>query len=175
MAEPFVEWISRHDFVLTLEPDSPTRGANTIDLAWASPALVRMGVMTEVVENLHTTTSDHQTLRSTIVLQGSPQATAKGRFRPDTTNPEEFERSLRGVLPRVEGALFPEPTLEQLDRLTEEITTAIFTALAASTKRATGTGTGQPWWNQSCREEAAAHRRARADLGLNNEMTAEAK
>jgi hypothetical protein len=131
--------------------------------------------MTEVAEDLHTT-SDHQTLRSTIVLQGSPQAATKGRFRLDTTNPEEFERSLKGVLPRVGKAMFTgRPTLEQLDRLTEEIATAISTALAASTKRVTGTGTGQPWWNQSCREAATAHRRARADLGLDNEMTVQAK
>ena len=132
--------------------------------------------MTEVAEGLHTT-SDHQTLRSTISLQGSPQeSAAKGRFRPETTDPEEFERSLKGVLPRVQEALFTgRPTLGQLDRLTEEVTNAIATALAASTKRAMGTGTGQPWWNQSCREAAAAHRRARADLGLNSETTDQAK
>ena len=108
------------------------------------PALARMGVMTEAAEDLHTT-SDHQTLRSTIALQGSPQAGAKGRFRLDTTDPEEFVRSLIGVLPRVETAMFTSrPTLEQLDRLTEEITTAISTALAASTKRATGTVRAPP-------------------------------
>ncbi|OXV07009.1 hypothetical protein Egran_05224, partial [Elaphomyces granulatus] len=108
---------------------------------------------------------------------GSPQeSAAKGRFRPETTDPEEFERSLKGVLPRVQEALFTgRPTLGQLDRLTEEVTNAIATALAASTKRAMGTGTGQPWWNQSCREAAAAHRRARADLGLNSETTDQAK
>jgi len=69
-----------------------------------------------------------------IALQGSPQeAATKGRFRPETTNPEEFDRSLNGVLPRVQEALFTgRPTLEQLDRLTEGITSAIATALAAS-------------------------------------------
>ena len=50
-ADAFVEWTSRHSLVLTLQPDSPTRGRNTLDLAWATPSLVGLGITTGVAED----------------------------------------------------------------------------------------------------------------------------
>jgi hypothetical protein len=60
-AVAFVDWTAQQNLCLTLQPDSPTRGRNTLDLAWATPSLIRLGITTKVAEELHTT-SDHQTL-----------------------------------------------------------------------------------------------------------------
>ncbi|KAI9767733.1 MAG: hypothetical protein M1839_004347 [Geoglossum umbratile] len=51
-----------------------------------------------------------------------------------------------------------------LDRLAEEISQAVFTALAASTKRSSDRATGQPWWDATCNEAVRAYKRKRAHL-----------
>jgi endonuclease/exonuclease/phosphatase family metal-dependent hydrolase len=60
-AVAFADWAMQQNLCLTVQPDSPTRGKNTLDLTWATPTLARLGVSTEVSKELHTT-SDHQTL-----------------------------------------------------------------------------------------------------------------
>jgi hypothetical protein len=53
------------------------------------------------------------------------------------------------------------PSTDQLDALAQGITDALVAALEASTKKATGQGTGQPWWTEDCRTAMAELRQAR--------------
>lgn len=52
MAEPFLEWGESQGLTLTIDPDIPTRGRNTIDLVWANQALRRRGLHSEVATDL---------------------------------------------------------------------------------------------------------------------------
>ncbi len=54
------------------------------------------------------------------------------------------------------------PSTTGLDQLADGITKAVADALQASTKRSTGRGTGQPWWNEACQRAAQVHRQARS-------------
>lgn len=151
-ATAIADWAVQQNLCLTIQPDSPTRGRNTLDLAWATPALARLGISTEVSRELHTT-SDHQTLWTKICICSQQQSTqANGRFRMDILDTEAFERALCGLAPQLaEDARFLiAPSPEQLDKLAEKISELVSTALAASTKRACGQGSGQPWWDQEC-------------------------
>jgi hypothetical protein len=49
-----------------------------------------------------------------------------------------------------------------LDWLVEEISQAVFIALAALTKKLLSQAIGQPWWDATCNEAARAYKRKRA-------------
>jgi ribonuclease HI len=168
-----VRWASQHGLTQTLPPDTPTRGRNTIDLVWVTPALEGIGVETEVATQLFAG-SDHQSLLSTVrIRRQDSRPAARGLFRMSTLDPEAFTSALQAALlgldplwERVRG-LGPGPgpgsAEELLDRFAAGLSEAVETALAASTKQAQGLGGGQPWWNEACRAAARAARQAQGD------------
>ena len=167
-SERFVAWVDRHDLTLTLPPGIPTRGSNTIDLALANQALVRLRVQTAVEAALHTG-SDHETLATRFVLPGrgasGNPSRQKPRLREKTTDSDLFHSSLQGLAPRLNGLIPQGPpgacSPQQLDLLAEGIVKAVLTALEASTKRALGQGMGQPWWSPECRVAVRRYHLAR--------------
>jgi ribonuclease HI len=171
-AERFFQWTQQQGLTLTSPLDEPTQArGNTIDLTWTSPALMRYRVTTQAASNLNTT-SDHETLLTQINTGTRHRATAGDtQFRMNTMDSQLFKSTLESaIIPAQHTAA--ELTQNQansnthtlLDRLAEEISKAVTTALAASTKRTSGRATGNPWWDEACNEAAKTHRQKRAHL-----------
>src|SRR6266480_3389130 len=172
-AAAFTHWATNRNLELISPPNEPTHNrGNTLDLTWASAALARTGITTHIADNLHTT-SDHATLLTLSCLGSGPRNPdpLNTRFRLDTTNQKLFSDTLAIELSRPANTVellsqcHDETRLPSLlDRLAEEITTAISKALTVSTKKTTGQGTGNAWWNDACQEAARKHRQARAEV-----------
>src|SRR5699024_10690015 len=64
-AEPFLQWADHQGLTLTLEPNTPTHGNNTIDLTWANRPLVCLGTQTEPAPGLPVL-ADHVALSTTV-------------------------------------------------------------------------------------------------------------
>ena len=82
-----------------------------------------------------------------------------------------FEQALRGLASQLaEDARFLiVPSPEQLDKLAENISQLVSTALAASTKRACRQGSGQPWWDQGCHSAVRQYRQKARDPDAEDE------
>lgn len=61
-AEPFLQWTVNANMALTMEPDTPTRGPNMLDHAWATQELLIKRVNICVDSTLFTS-SDHLSRR----------------------------------------------------------------------------------------------------------------
>jgi ribonuclease HI len=161
-AEPFLQWAVNTNLALTIEPGTPTRGPNMLDQAWATPELLAKGVDTQVARCLYTS-SDHQTLLTKISLPRhiSPLR-SNTRFRLDTMDDKCFQQILEANTARLAqlSDLSAAPSPAQLDSLAQGITEVLMAAMEASTKRASGRGIGQPWWNQECRQALLALQQA---------------
>ncbi|KAI9765055.1 MAG: hypothetical protein M1840_007880, partial [Geoglossum simile] len=107
---------------------------------------MRHKVTTCIASDLNTT-SDHETLLTQIGIKPGHRNTAAGHshFQMDTTDRELFKSTLESAIIPAEHTAAElsqnqnnTPILTLLDRLAEEISQAILTALTASTKKASG-------------------------------------
>ena len=123
---------------------------NTLDLTWASDALLQSDISTQITDDLHTT-SDHHTLLTLIHYGSGPKLLkpVTTHFHLDTTDKPLFYDTLESMILHSQ-TLANEVTYcndevrtrDLLDSLAESIITAIDTALSASTKKTTGHGMG---------------------------------
>lgn len=168
-AEPFQQWTVDAEFALTMEPGTPTQGPNMLDHAWATKQLVQLGVNTQVADQLYTS-SDHRSLLTKVCLPGHTRLEQLSyRFQLDTMDKRLFRQTLEAHAPQLNrlSKLSDPPSPEQLDTLAKSITNILAAALEASTRKTSGQGTGQPWWNEDCRKAIAAlHRTQRWDCSL---------
>lgn len=167
MAEPFLEWTETEGLALLLETDTPTRGLNTIDLAWANQSLSSLGVNTRIATELPPL-ADHEVLSTSIQWRPREawEPSPRPRLRLSTIVEEAFQLTLREEsegLQHLIQSLPDDPTQDQLDDVTRQITNALTTALEASTKRAHAKPRGHKWWNQDCRGAVITLRRASRD------------
>jgi hypothetical protein len=161
-AEPFLQWTTEANLSLTIEPGAPTRGSNMLDHAWATKELVRIRVDTQVADRLYTS-SDHKTLLTKISLPRHIRLRETTCcFRLDTMDEKCYSQTLEAYAPGLSrlSTLPCLPSKDQLDTLAQGITDALIAALEAFTKKATGKGTGQPWWTEDCRTAIAELRHA---------------
>jgi hypothetical protein len=130
-----------------MELDTPIRGPNMLDLAWATQELALLGMDIQVADRLYTS-SDHKTLLTKISLPRHTriEGTA-GRFRLNTIDEKCYSQILEAHVPGLSrlSAIPHLPSTDQLDTLAQGITDTLVAALEASTRKATGQGRGQPW------------------------------
>ena len=136
-AEQLVSWLEDNDLVLSLPPDTPTRGPNTIDLVFAS-----VPARTSVEEHLHST-SDHETLLTDVDHHVD-------RTRP-TSRPHnartDWERA-RELLGAPSALVSPQEAESiPLDELAPLLFGQVLTALRAATPTdARRHPARAPWW-----------------------------
>lgn len=172
-AEPFVDWLSTHQYQLVSEPDTSTHDrGNVLDLVLASGPLAQLGTKATIAEHLEVG-SDHVALVCTI-----PWDQRHGdSLRPlllKTLDSELFTSTLSVHLASV-VSLPGSPTSEHLDDFASSLTTALQRAYAAAAKRGLPRRTGTPWWNQDCRTAAAYLSALQFDPQSADEDLAEAK
>ena len=135
-----------------------------LDHVWATQELIIKGIDTQVARSLHTS-SDHQTLLTKISLPRGVESNGSNlQFRLDTMDEKIFSQTLESYISRLaELSNFLDlPSTDQLDNLAHGITEALVASLEASTKKATGKGTSQPWWNDECRAALSTVRQAQS-------------
>ena len=176
-AEPFLLWAESQDLILTLPPDSPTRGPNMIDLVWANNALLSHGVSSEAATDLPPL-ADHEPILTIIKWGPDNLPRHLPPLRWSTLDERLFQTTLQEEECHVAeeiATLSPFSSSLQLDRLAACITQAISTALEASTKRALPRPSGHSWWNQDCANTVKVLRRITRDPCTSPEDVQEAK
>lgn len=134
-AEPFLQWTQNQNLALTLPPDSPTRGLNTIDLAWANNAALHLGVHTEIATDFPPL-ADHEPIMSSIQWGHPDVHWDHSPLRLQTLNDKQFSVILeqeRASVDKLAYTTLLHPDPQGLDKLTNHITQSLTTALEAST------------------------------------------
>ena len=156
-AEPFIEWLDQMSFTLASDPDVPThRRGNVLDLVFTTSRLTAAGAAASVDQDF-ATSADHHPLVTSIPWDLSAQPTAR-RLRFDTLNSDRFRDLLSANLASVPPSAAT--STEELDVQAQALIDAVQNAYIGAAKRALGKGTGQPWWNEDCKQAAATFRRA---------------
>ena len=160
-AEALIQWTTTNHLSLISPIGEPTHNkGNTLDLTWASEALLKSDISTQITEDLHTT-SDHHTLLTHIHHGPGPRLpkSETTHYRLDTTDKSLFYDTLEATITHSQ-AIATEAThcndetriRDLLDLLADSIITAIDTALSASTKKTSGCGMGHSWWDDACQQ-----------------------
>lgn len=161
-AKPFFAWADQHSICLISEPDLSThKGGHVLDLAFASGPLVLAGTKSSVATQLYVA-SDHLLFLSLIPWDKrfqEPQA----KLRPSTFQQDIFISLLKANLKELSG-LTPDPDSLALDRFAEGLTKAIQYAYQGSAKRSLSKGSGQPWWDNECKNAAQKYHTARREV-----------
>ncbi|ODM18625.1 hypothetical protein SI65_05242 [Aspergillus cristatus] len=163
-AVPFLQWADQQGLHLTLQPNTPTRGNSTIDLAWANSPLICQGTHTEPAPGFPALT-DHIALSTSIHWHPVNNAKPVPPLRMATLQEDIFLSAIRKESGFLGGSPPPQPglALETLDKYTTAIIQAITNALEASTKRAYPHPSGHRWWNKECQEAVLALQKASQD------------
>ncbi|KAI1000662.1 hypothetical protein K3495_g7528, partial [Podosphaera aphanis] len=158
-AESLLDWIDRNSISLISEADVPTHNrGNVLDLTFVSNSLFLAGAESAIVPELDVT-SDHSPI-ATIIPWDSRFHESVARLKLETLDEKLFLSLLQERLmsiPSLSINLQP----NSLDTYAESLCTALQNAFRRSARRTLGRGTGQPWWNDECRDAARAHRAAR--------------
>jgi hypothetical protein len=133
-ASRLTEWLDLHGLALCLEPDTPTHGANTIDLVFSD-----IPAETTVEEHLHTT-SDHSTLLTLVDWHEPPPHPKIG-----STDWEKVRSSLSLTLNTMPADL-------SIDDITERLIDAVQLSIHASSKVNTRGLLRTPWWTPELSE-----------------------
>lgn len=158
-AMDLLQWVSQKNLSLLNPTETPThRCGGTLDLAFCT----QVGATCTIRADLHTT-SDHETLISTILLAGLDIGGFEGRLRYDSRD-EKLFLTLLGTsqnVPQIFSSLDAEDEAN-------DIVQSIQTALLASCPRSKQNTRGTPWWNEDCKIAArryhTARRRGPSDL-----------
>lgn len=150
-AEELVNWAHQNNLILVSPANECThRRGSVLDLVFTNI----LGTQCSIEEHLHTT-SDHETLITTIPLKDLPVKNTQDRFK---LTPEAIPRLALGV----KETLKPVSQLPQdPDLLANTIIECIQSNVARFLPRKRYISQGTKWWNQDCREKAASYRRAR--------------
>ncbi|KAI1000325.1 hypothetical protein K3495_g7870 [Podosphaera aphanis] len=161
-AESLLEWTDSNSISLISEADVPTHNrGNVLDLSFASNSLILAGAESAITPELDVT-SDHLPI-GTIISWDSRFQEPVTRLKLDTLDENLFHSLLQEEMARMPSLLVhPQPA--SLDTYAEGLCTALQNSFRGSARRALGRGTGQPWWNDECRDAARAHRIARRNL-----------
>jgi ribonuclease HI len=152
-AEPFITWLDETQLVLTSPPDCSTHDlGNVLDLAFVSGQLALAGANTVIAYDLDVT-SDHRPLLTTIPW-GQRHQEASNKLLFSSLDQPLFLDLLAGNLPSLTSLTSP----EQLDAEASGLTAAIHSAYRGSAKRSLGQQTGQPWWNEDCKQSRQQYR-----------------
>jgi ribonuclease HI len=155
------KWAEEMDLNLISPTDVPTHKAgNTLDLTWASASLI--GMCTTVERSLHST-SDHESLLTLVPTLRATRAETKGGFQLGTMDKSLFLNTLNQQLQPVKERQSPS-SMDEIDKLAQELTTCIVRALKASTKRAQGRAGSFPYWSPECRSLLKALQRKKQEL-----------
>ncbi|KAI0995375.1 hypothetical protein K3495_g12807 [Podosphaera aphanis] len=141
-AAALLDWAREKDLCLLNPTDVPTHNrGGTLDLAFST----LVGAKCEIAPELHTT-SDHETLVSTIPLQGDLNKCTMERLRYGSINEDLFKAFLGECqdLPTIR-------TAADIETEAEYITQTIHTALQVACPRTKGTFRRSTWWNEECR------------------------
>lgn len=159
-----VEWADRWECALLTEPGARTHDrGGTLDLTWATAALVDARVVqAEIAEDIPPP-SDHEAIR--IVLPGGRGARygCPGRYRVDKTDEARFRAVLEGAVGQLHEVAQAAETGRPpaIDALAGSLADTVRKALHAATPRSRGLVSGYGWWNDDCKHAAAALRGAR--------------
>lgn len=160
-AESLLEWTDLNSISLISEADVPTHNRGSVlDLSFASNSLILAGAESATIPELDVT-SDHL-LIGTIIPWDSRFQEPVTRLKLDTLDENLFYSLLQVEMARMPSLpVHPQP--ETLDTYAESLCSALQNAFRGSARRALWRGTGQPWWNDECRDAARAHRIARSN------------
>lgn len=150
-AEELVEWSKENSLILSSPVYESTHNKGSVlDLVFTNI----IGTQYNIEEHLHTT-SDHETLLTTIPLRGYAEKSPVDKFK---LTPEDTPRLRSGI----KETLKTEKILTQdLDSLALMITECIRINMERFLPRKNHKNQGTKWWNADCREKAGAYRRAR--------------
>ena len=159
------EWATSHDLELLNPPNTPTRGPNTLDLAFSNIP----GADTTVEDHL-TTASDHSTLASTLPadrITNSPS-------RRIIVHKDQQQTFCIFIAERANQLERPtNPTNEDLDFVAEQLTGLINAAIRVAGKAPPGpTLKQETWWTEDCDRARTAWHYARrhATDGADDEL-----
>ncbi|KAI0998616.1 hypothetical protein K3495_g9581 [Podosphaera aphanis] len=139
-------------------PLSDRDEGNVLDLSFPSNSLILAGAELAIIPELDVT-SDHLPI-GTIIPWDSRFQEPVTRLKIDTLDENLFHSLLQAEMARMPSLpVHPQPA--SLDTYAEILCTALQNSFRGSARRALGRGTGQPWWNDECRDAARAHRIAR--------------
>ncbi|KAI1005720.1 hypothetical protein K3495_g2502 [Podosphaera aphanis] len=159
VAESLLEWTDSNSISLISEADVPTHNrGNALDLSFASNSIILAGVESAIIPELDVT-SDHLPI-GTIIPWDSRFQEPFTRLKLDTLDENLSHSLLQAEMARMPSLpVHPQP--DTLNTCAESLCTALQNSFRGSARRALGRGTGQPWWNDECRDAARAHRIAR--------------
>lgn len=123
-ATALTEWLEAYGLALCIEPGTPTRGPNTLDLVFSDIPVEA------TVENHLSTTSDHATILMTVDWQEPPP-----RLKLGSTNWEKARTLLN----------LPDSDLD-IDDMAEELVSAAQEAIRGASKYNTRRLPLTPWW-----------------------------
>ncbi|POS87409.1 hypothetical protein EPUL_001148, partial [Erysiphe pulchra] len=155
-----IDWEREKDLSLLNPTDVSTHNrGGTLDLAFC----FLVGAKCEIPLDLHTT-SDHETLVTTIPLNGELIPDNIGRLRFNSVDKDLFLKILGH---RKESSSIQ--TEEEAEIEAEDILKTIHTALLAACTRANSKCRGTAFWNTECWEATFRYRQARRMGHLKNE------
>ncbi|POS85506.1 hypothetical protein EPUL_001726 [Erysiphe pulchra] len=150
VCQELIDWYSSHNLHLQNPTETPTHNrGGTIDLAFC----IDINAKCEVRTDLHTT-SDHETLVTTIYRESQTGGLGKLRYRD--INRELFLR----LLGRPTGPEFIR-SWNELEIEARETVKLIKLAMTGAFLRTRIHCRGTPWWNDECRQAAHAYNLAR--------------
>jgi ribonuclease HI len=151
-----MDWADAHQLMLLNPPDAPTRGRNTLDLAFSNLALAESTVEAHLY-----TSSDHETLSTTLPFHTQKREVQR---KPRVTTPEQLDRCktlIQNGMHRLPTAL---ETEEQIEAAAAAIQTLYKDSIAiANPRRGANSYSCTPWWTDECQtaqEYLTALRRA---------------
>lgn len=147
-----IEWAGEKNLCLLNPTDISTHNrGGTLDLAYCS----QIGAKCEIPLDLHTT-SDHETLVTSIPLSGDINQDTSGRLRYNSLDKDLFIKILSR---NQENSMLH--TEEDIHVEAAKIVETIHSALLAACPRANNKQKGTAWWNNECKEAARKYRLAR--------------
>ena len=146
--EDLLNWADSHGLHVANPPDTPThQRGGTLDLAFFAHPEANCTIAPE----LHTT-SDHETLRTTIPLQDR-RTPRPGRLDYKNCDTERLLRILKPA-----AAV---PPSQNLEKEAADIVSTLGNAVRGSCKRKKEAGVSAPWWNEACRLALQTYKRRR--------------
>lgn len=151
-SEELAEWAHTNSLFLAspANESTHTRGS-VLDLVFTNI----LGTQSSIEKHLHTT-SDHETLVTTIPIGGRIHGPQRKQYK---LNAESTPRFALGVKESIDPRKLPlDP-----DLLAQKIVQSIVVNMELFLPRKKNRAQGTKWWNNECKQKAAAYRRARRE------------
>jgi hypothetical protein len=161
--QTFVDWLTTHDFRVLNNPDQPTYHGHNFqfqkvdDLAIANTRMLDKLIMDEVIVHTdHSFASDHYPI--SIILkpldgQNNNHEPDHRPHRPQEKDKTKWIQNATNTFKDIQNRLPPDPTPQDLDKLTTDIiATAQNATSALQKKNHNNSDYSKHWWNDSIDE-----------------------